>query len=228
MPRPPGDHPAGQTWFTRIPCLPHSMAATFVRPPMASFAIAYPSRPGAPRTPIPEPKLITTPWPDARSGSKQACIICRLPSGPVRNDSSTSWSVASTVGLRMAAFPPWALLTRMSMRPNAARVAATAASTSARSATSQRRASARAPFPDSSRAAAATLDSVRPSRATGAPSSASASAMARPRPWPAPVTTATRPASRPRCPAGSGRPVTIARRSRRRAAADRSRPGRWR
>ena len=103
-----------------------------------------------------------------------------------RHSSSDSSSVAFTR-------PKPALATQMSMRPSAFTVSATARASCASSATSQGRASARAPRPSSSFTAASLLAASRAQTAIAAPACARPRAMPSPIPPLPPVTTATRP-----------------------------------
>src|SRR5499425_2792877 len=103
-----------------------------------------------------------------------------------------------------------ALLTRMSILPNASRVRSTIVLTSAALVTSVFMATTFRPSPLTSPATFSAFSTWMSGMATSAPSRASASTMPRPMPLPPPVTTATLPASRMetpsiynRCPGGT-------------------------
>ena len=89
---------------------------------------------------------------------------------------------ASVVSSSLAWTDDWALFTRMSSPPKALTVAATAASTCARTPTSQASGSALPPRLAISAATASHFERVRPASATAAPSFASARAAPRPMP----------------------------------------------
>ena len=105
-----------------------------------------------------------------------------------RRHSSTGYSQVLWFGPAMPA-----LATRMSMPPNAAAVAAAAASTCARSETSTACVSTRPRAVELARPSSALSSASRSHSATLAPESRKRSVIARPNPCAAPVTTARRP-----------------------------------
>src|SRR5690606_8284883 len=129
-----------------------------------------------------------SPW-DLRSGS--AAWVTRKT--PVRSTARTRFQVSSEVFSNGALGASPALLTRISMGPNAARAAFTPLSMAISSVTSKPWATqVEAP----SLAPSASSGSARlPASVTRAPASTSAVAMAAPMPLPAPVTSAWRPSS---------------------------------
>src|SRR5262245_46205313 len=115
------------------------------------------------------------------------------------NVRSQSSSVLLVKGMPGGPAAP-ALLTRMSILPNASRVRSTIVLTSAALVTSVFMATTLRPSPLTSPATFSALSTWMSGIATSAPSRASASTMPRPIPLPPPVTTATLPASRMETP----------------------------
>ena len=136
-----------------------------------------------------------TPPPWARICGTKAWAVSRIDFTLTAKMRSNSASCTSISGLFLCVVP--ALLTTMSIRPNAAIASRAARSTSSRFETSAR--SAIEPPPNRLAAASATSP-LRSRHATRAPSRTNASAMPNPNPCPAPVTSAFLPFSRMRPP----------------------------
>src|SRR6516225_236250 len=138
--------------------------------------------------PTTELALRMLPEPCATIVSATACVQWNTPR---RLTSMTASNCASVIFCRRASWVMPALLTSTSMRPKRASVAATIASTCARSVTSTTWPMHAAPSTDAAPTAAAAAATSCTSHATTlAPSRANFRAVARPMPWAAPVTTA--------------------------------------
>src|SRR5207249_9159038 len=179
----------GATALTVMPCFAHSAPRLRVSTAAPAFAAAYAAIPREPLRPATEVTLMILP---ARCRIITRPTACEKRNTPVRfvaTIASHSDRGRSSSGERIR-YP--ALLTRISMRPNALRVCATAPSTCRASPTSHATASARRPSARTRPATGSSASLRRLHTTTSAPTRASSTAIARPIPWLAPVTIATR------------------------------------